>query len=263
VSPLPAPPPTFVGGSPQPTAYAIIIGVEKYGAGIDAPVGSRRDAIRFAEMAKSSLGIPSDHIQLELDDQATRASIERSLAWAQASVPQGGRIYFYFSGHGTPDATDKGTAYIVPADGDPKFLHETAVPIPEIIDKLGHSKAKEVIAFVDACFSGAGDRPITRVWYGPPTAQTALFSAAGEHETAGPAPDGAGGLFTTVILDGLGKGEADINGDGQVSLAELNEWVPDRVQRQAGARKQRPTLTVGPGLGSANAVIVEWGLPQK
>jgi uncharacterized caspase-like protein len=242
-----------------------VIGVEKYRSGIESPPGPRKDASRFAELAKTSLGIAPDQVQIELDEEATKASIERSLSWAQASVPPGGRIYFYFSGHGAPDPT-AGTAYIVPADGDPKFLDDTAIPIKEILAKLGRSKAKEVLVFVDACFSGRkGDRPLTYVKDETPPAQTAVFSASKGNETAGPAPTGDAGLFSSVLFDGLGKGEADINGDGRVSLGELSMWVSPRVQRLASQdhRPQNPVLTLGPSLGNADAVIVEWGLPTK
>jgi hypothetical protein len=274
----------YIAAAPQPTAYAVVIGIEKYSGAIDSPTGARGDAARFADMAKTSLGVSPDHVLVELDEQATKGSIERSLAWVQGSVPPGGRIYFYFSGHGAPEAgghaapgDDPGrreaTAFLVPADGDPKFLEETAIPMKEVLAKLGQSKAKEVMVFVDACFNGLGPRavsapgrPLVKVKEEAPLAQTAVFSASRADEIAGPASGGAGGLFTNVVLEGLGKGEADVNGDGQVSLAELNEYVPARVAREAKRqdnRDQNPTLAVGPGLGSAANVIVEWGLPSK
>jgi hypothetical protein len=262
---------SFVPGSPQPTAYAIVIGIEKYGAGVEPIPGGRRDAERFAEMVKTTLGVPAQQIKLDVDEQATKARIESRLAWAQDTVPQGGRIYFYFSGHGVPDPkTDakgipKGTAYLIPSDGDPNFLYETGIAVPEILQKLGRSKAKEVLAFVDACYAGrGGDRGWEKVSYGAPTAQTALFSASSGAQTAGSVASGRGGVFTAALLDGVGKGEADENGDGQVSLGELNRWVPSRVSREAELthRPQTPVLIPGPGV-SVDGVVVGWGMPQK
>jgi hypothetical protein len=56
-----------------------------------------------------------------------------------------------------------------------------------------------------------------------------------------------------------------MNGDGQVSLGELSQWVGPRVSREAkkANRDQNPSLTVGKGLGSADSFIVEWGLAAK
>jgi hypothetical protein len=266
----PAPGPDWVPGSPQPTAYAIVIGIEKYGAGVESIPGGRRDAERFAEMAKKTLGVPADHIKLEVNEQATKARIESRLAWAQDNVPAGGRIYFYFSGHGVPDPkTDargnpKGTAYLIPSDGDPTFLYETGIAVPDILQRLGRSKAREVLAFVDACYAGRdGERGWAKASYGAPTAQTALFAASSGAQTAGPAASGDGGLFTSVLLEGVGRAAADENGDGQVSLAEMNHWVSGQVSTKARQthRDQDPVLIPGPGV-AVDGVVVGWGMQK-
>jgi uncharacterized caspase-like protein len=261
-----------VVAAPQSTAYAIVVGVEKYSDGLPSPTGARSDAERFAAFVQTSLGIPHDRVELVLDERATRSGVERSLEWARQNVPAGGRVYFYFSGHGAPDPST-GTPYILPADGDPQYLDVTAITMREVLTKLGQSKAKEVVAIVDACFSGAGGRsvlprgarPIVRVKEENPPAQLALFSASSGNEISGPAPGEASGLFSKVLLDGLGTGAADINGDGQVSLGELAQWVAPRVSREAKRdnRSQNPSLIVGAGLGSPDTVIVEWGLPAR
>jgi hypothetical protein len=273
-APAPAPPPAagFMSLQPQPNAFAIAIGIEQYSANLPPPTGARADAQSFASMATSSLGIARDHLQLLTDAQATKGGIEKALAWAQGVVPPGGRIYFYFSGHGAPDASS-GTSYVVPYDGDPKYIDATGIPIRDILSKLGQSKAKEVLAMVDSCFSGAGGRsvlppgarPLVRVKEENAPAQLAFYSASTGSEISGPVPGGSGGLFTKYVLDGLGNGSADINGDGQVSLGELSQWVGPRVARAAknDNRDQNPSLTVGRGLGTADSFIVEWGLPSR
>lgn len=262
----------FVAAAPQPDGYAAIVGIEKYASGLPVPTGARTDAERFAELARTSLGLSSDHVQLVVDGDATKGGIERALEWVRTSVPAGGRAYFYFSGHGAPDAAG-GTPYIVPSDGDPKYLDATAIPMKDVLAKLAASKAREVLAVVDACFSGAGGRsvlppgarPIVRVRDEPAPARLALFSASTGAEISGPAPEGGGGLFTKYVLEGLGSGTADMNGDGQISLGELAQWVEPRVAREAKKdnRDQNPSLTVGKGLGSADSFIVEWGLAAK
>ena len=56
-----------------------------------------------------------------------------------------------------------------------------------------------------------------------------------------------------------------MNGDGQVSLQELSDWVGPRVTRDAQKdnRNQTPSLAIGSALGGASTFIVEWGLPPK
>lgn len=270
--PLPTTVASPVTAAPQPGAYAIVIGVEKYAAGLPPPTGARADATRFTDVATKSLGVLPAHIQTILDGQATKGGILRAIEWAKNSVSAGGRIYFYFSGHGAPDAS-AGTPYIVPADGDPQYLDATAIATKEILAKLGQSKAREVLAIVDSCFSGAGGRsvlppgarPLVRVKEESAPAQLAIFSASSGNQISGPSAAGDGGLFTKFVIDGLGSGAADMNGDGQVSLSELAQWVGPRVTREAqqANREQVPSLVVGKGLGSPESFIVEWGLPPK
>jgi len=57
----------------------------------------------FADLARHTLGVPSDHIKVALDAEATKATIQSLVTWARDSAPLDGRIYFYFSGHGAPD----------------------------------------------------------------------------------------------------------------------------------------------------------------
>jgi outer membrane protein OmpA-like peptidoglycan-associated protein len=263
--------PALVTATPQPSAYAVVIGVEKYGSGLPPPTGARSDAERMARVFQTTLGIANEHIQVLLDDRATKGAIEGSLAWAKASTPAGGRLYFYFSGHGSPDPTT-GASYIVPTDGDPRYLEATAMSLRDVMTKLGQTKAREVIAMVDSCFSGAGGRsvlppgtrPIVRVREEVAPPLSAVFSASGANEISGPVPGGSGGLFTSFLVQALGQGLADINGDGQVSLAELAEWVSPRVTRaaQRDNRAQTPSLVTGHGLGP-ETMILEWGLPAR
>jgi outer membrane protein OmpA-like peptidoglycan-associated protein len=260
----------LVAASPQPTAYALVIGVEKYGSGLPPPTGARADAQLMSDVFHTSLGISSEHIQLLVDEHATKGAIEGALAWANAMTPEGGRIYFYFSGHGSPDTTS-GSSYLVPTDGDPRYLEATGLSMREVLAKLGQTKAREVVAMVDACFSGAGGRsvlppgarPLLRVRADAAPSRVALFSASAANEISGPVPGGAGGLFTSYLVQALGHGAADINGDGQVSLAELGEWVSPRVTREAQKdnRTQTPSLVVGQGLGAPGNVMLAWGLP--
>ena len=263
---------TLVAGAPQPNSYAVVVGIERYSAGLPPPTGARADAQRFADLAKRSLGLSPSHVHLVVDDQGTKGTLESEIEWLKSSVPPGGRIYFFFSGHGAPDAS-AGASYILPFDGNPKFLPQTALLLSDVLNRLGQSKAREVLAIVDSCFSGAGGRsvlppgarPLVRVREVTPTAQVALFSASSGSEISGPASGGGGGLFTQTLTQGLGTGAADMDGDGQVSLQELADWTRPRVSREAKKdnREQTPSLAVGSGLGGASSFIVEWGLPAR
>ena len=277
--PPPAPTPSarsegsFVRGTPQPAAFALIVGIDHYRDVIAAP-GARNDALRFAQIARQTLGIPESHVHVALDDRATKTDIESELGWLKASATNGSRIYFFFSGHGAPDTQSaSGAPYLVPYDANAKTLATTAIPLSAVMTTLAASRAKDALVILDSCFSGAGGRsvlppgarPLVRVKEEPPGTQVALFTASGPSEISGPATDAPLGLFTKYVTEGLGTGQADGDGDGDVSLAELADYVRPRVQRDAKRdhRDQTPSVTVGSGIGEARNFDVAWGFPTK
>jgi hypothetical protein len=248
-------PKTYAQGAPQPAAFALVVGIESY-RDVPPPTGARADALAFAKLAERTLGVPENHVRLLLDQHATRGDLEKALAWLELNVPAGGRIYFFYSGHGAPDPVS-GTAYVLPYDGDPAALEQTALPLSVVTERLARTKAAESVAFLDACFSGAGGRsvlpkgarPLVRVTTPAFARGVSVLASSSGSEISGQAKDGNNGLFTKYLLEGLGEAQADANGDLQISLSELLSFVEPRVAREARLenRVQTPTLTVPDG----------------
>jgi hypothetical protein len=111
---------------------------------------------------------------------------------------------------------------------------------------------------------GPGSRLSSRITDAVPSAQLALFTASQGDEISGPAQDENAGLFTKFVAEGLGTGQADADGDGQITLQELSDWVSPRVAREAkgSQRDQHPKLIVGNGIGAASNFVVEYGLAK-
>jgi hypothetical protein len=262
-TPAPVAAASYLRGQPQPAAFALIIGIERY-RDVPAAVGARRDAQRFAEIAKTTLGVKDGNLRVAIDDRATKGDIEKELEWLKTNVPNNGRVYFFYSGHGAPDAS-AGTPYILPYDGDAKFVDKTGMQLADVMKRLGGTKAKEVLAVVDSCFSGAGGRsvlpegarPLVKMKETAPVAHVSIFSAASGAEISGPADNNDGGLFSKYVAEGIGTAAADIDGDGTVSLKELSDWVTPRVAREAkrSNREQTPSLAVGTGTGAADFAV--------
>lgn len=256
----------LVPGAPQPHAFALVIGIETYRDAPAAP-GARSDAQRFVELVTTSLGLRRENVRVAIDERATRSDVERELVWLKNNVPANGRVYFFFSGHGAPDAS-AGTPYVLPYDGDPRFVGTTAIPLGDVLARLGETKASEVVAFVDSCFSGAGGRsvlppgarPLVKMVDPKAPIRVTLLSASSGAEISGPAADGTSGVFSKFVAQGLGQGLADIDGDGSITARELTDWIRPRVAREAkrDGRDQTPALVTGSG---ADVVLMS-GLPS-
>ena len=256
--------------APQPNAYALVVGVEDYRDLTPTP-GARSDAERFAQMLEDTLGVPDQNIHLMTDERATRGDITSQLIWLKENVPSDGRIYFFFSGHGSPDV-ESGESYLLPYEGRPETINQTGLLMQEVLNDLEETEARDIIAFVDACFSGSGDRsslpegtrPLVPVQKTSTAPRVALLSSSAADEISGNAADSEEGLFTRHLLRAIGEGRADIDGDGQISLQELATYVTPRVAREARQleRNQTPSLNVPEGLGEPDNIILLWGLPR-
>lgn len=72
---------------------------------------------------------------------------------------------------------------------------------------------------------------------------TTVLSAAGGLEYAIESDDWNNGLFTFCLLNGIKSKTADLNGDGEIWLEELQQYVADEVVRLSGGQ-QRPTSRI-------------------
>jgi len=260
---------SFVSVKPQPTAYALVIGIENY-RDLPSPNGAAADARQVAELFETSFGVPGDQIRVLTDDEATRADIQASLDWIRDNVSVNGRIYVYFGGHGAPKPEEK-ASYLLPYEASTDNLSYTGLPLDGLVSSLRQSPAGDVVAFVDACFSGQGSRSVKREGTRPvvptnmlePDGKTAVYTAAETDQISGPTERGDRGLFTHHLLRALGTGRADLDGDGQISAAEVDEYVSPRVERDARemSREQTPTLVTGDSVDDPSNLILNWGLP--
>jgi hypothetical protein len=130
----------------------------------------------------------------------------------------------------------------------------TLVPFSEIFGELGGCGAGVKLLLADCCRNdpqadGAREgrklESVTRPQQTPPGGVAALFSCS-EGERAFESPMLGHGVFAHFVIEGL-KGEADLNGDGQISLEELalftKRHVLDRVKDEFGEHiRQMPVL---------------------
>ena len=134
---------------------------------------------------------------------------------------------FHFSGHGTTNDLD---GYLVTQDAT---KYDEGVRMSEVLELANNSKAKEVVILLDCCYSGKLGNP--------PSVDNskALLREGVSIITAGRGDQvsvetGGGGVFTSLVVDALEGGAANIL--GAVSAPAIYAFVESAL----GAWDQRP-----------------------
>ena len=232
--------------------FAVIIGNEKYGKVVQVPYANN-DARTLAEYCKKTLGLPTQNIRTYLN--ATYGTILSAISdIKQIAEAYSGNInlVFYYAGHGIPNESTK-DAYLLPVDADGQQT-EACYPLSRLYKELGALKAKNVVVFIDACFSGAqrGEGMLAsargvalKAKAETPQGNMVVFSAASGDETAYPYKEKGHGLFTYFLLKKLQESK------GECTLGELGEYIQTNVRQQsvvANRKSQTPTVTPSQGV---------------
>jgi hypothetical protein len=239
----------------QPEDFAVVVGVEKYSGLPEA-----RFAVHDAQALRDhllALGYPSRNIMLLTDQLATRAGLVKTVdAWLPNRVGENSTVFFYYSGHGAPDPKSN-MAYLVPVDGDPEYLEQTAYPLKTLYQKLDALKAKRVIVALDSCFSGAGGRSVLAKDARPlvnkidlgatTTGKIVTLSASKSDQISGAVEDQGHGTFTYFLLKGLNGGAQD--DDGHVTLKSLYDYLAPKVADAARLDNHAQEPQIIPAIG--------------
>lgn len=239
----------------NPSSWGLIIGIEEY-ANLPSVDYAKRDAGTVKDYFVKILGVPEENIIFLADGRATKSTIEGYLKnYLPKNMDKDTVLYTYFAGHGAPDV-EKGDAYLVPYDGDPRFIAQTGYKIKDFYDDLAKLSIQRSFVFLDACFSGtaargekmliAGLRPALIHVEDVPlySDKVVSLSATKGGQVSNSYPDKKHGLFTYYLLKGF-RGLADADKDGWVSMGELYNYTKDNVTK-ASRRKgveQTPSVT--------------------
>lgn len=126
------------------------------------------------------------------------------------------RIFFFFSGHGTPGG-------FVPSD-------RSLFNYQELVNILSKARAGNIYCFIDACMSGSVKSISSNNFgVGNKTPNICFMTASDATEISRESPALVGhGFFTKALLKGL-SGMSDKNEDKKVTLGELYDYVKKDV----------------------------------
>ena len=227
--------------------HGLFIGIDRYASPqINWLSCACRDAEALEALFSDTLGGTAT---LLTNEKATRKVIEQEFQKLSGCNPDD-TVVIAFSGHGSE------THELVTYDASLDDLPQTAIPLDELAKWFADIPAKNLVLFLDCCFSGGMGAKVLHVEAVPKSIKSVdtrlsemsgkgriILTASGPTEPAWENHKHGHGFFTHVLLEALQGPEEIAQGD-RLPLYPLLEYVTRRVidfARQIG-RSQNPTL---------------------
>ncbi|WP_202638206.1 protein kinase domain-containing protein [Bailinhaonella thermotolerans] len=170
-----------------------------------------------------------------LNGQATRSKILQSLSEIAYSEAGGEILLFYFAGHGQVLGQ---AGHLVTYDSQPFDPGISLSHLAQIMESAS-LRFRHVVSILDCCHAGAaftwtGSRPlqsgdIEREVLTVNESRCVLAACRPE-QVALELPEGAGGVFTRALTEGLL--DAAVNWDGEVTLLSLFEYISEAIPKE-------------------------------
>ncbi len=220
---------------------ALLIGVSEYESGLPALPKAVRDVEKLAQILQNPEIGGFDKVEV-LKDPDRQTMADRMYEFF-ASAKKDDLVLLFFSGHGvisefgnfhlTSRSTRKQQDQLIPT---------TAISAAEIQGWMGSSRSRRQLIILDCCFAGAFAKGMTakgeekidlRSQLGGEgrTILTAATSTQYAFEQEGLELS----IYSHYLVEGLEKGAADLDNDGQISVEELHEYVFKKVKEAAPA----------------------------
>ena len=236
--------------------YALIFGNEDY-ASLQPNLNSEtnvdfasRDAQFFKEYASKTLSVPNENIFLNINSTAINMhrQIDKIKLLIKSTAGKAEVLVFY-AGHGFPDELTK-EPYLIPVDisgSDLKF----AISLKEFYKTLTEFPSKEIIVFIDACFSGGARNQGLIAARGVKIKPTegllngnlVVFSSSSGDQSSLPYKEKHHGMFTYYLLKKLQESK------GNIKLKELSEYLKEQVSVSSiikNSKEQNPQMLISP-----------------
>ncbi len=227
--------------------FALVIGNTEYAdPGLAQLTAPGRDAEDFARVLRVDEFCGFDDVRVLLNKPSS-AIIEAIDEFFDEKKPDD-LLVLYFSGHGVRD--EIGALYLAVQNTNRFRLRSTAVKSDFIREAMDQSRSKRQVLILDCCNSGAfsqGTKAATGMSIGTATAfeggyGRVILTASDSTQFAWEGDKVIGetdnSLFTHYLVEGL-EGEADLDGDGRITVDELYDYAYEKVKH--ATPKQTPS----------------------
>ena len=194
-----------------------------------------------------------------------KATVERAISVFFAECEREDTLLLYFSGHGLLDG--EGRLHLAVVDTETKFLLTAGVSARTVRDIMDETKSRVIVLILDCCYGAAfergtkgllqglfrkvvRDRVNTREAFGGSERGRHIMTASDATQFAydGEMVQGQGqrSIFTRHLIDGLSSGDADDNGDDEITAGELFAYAKPKVEEESDQRQSPQWSSAGP-----------------
>lgn len=219
-----------------PKLFVVAIGVGDYN---DPKLPKLRftckDAKDFSKAITSKKGLPYEDVQVKIlcDNEATRADIFEAMEWLKQESSPNDVCIFFFAGHGMRDEKDR--FYFMPYGCNTNKLYEcfSASDFRNEAEDI-HGK---LIAFVDACYSGAlfeGGRSAATTHFIEQLKRSKngmlLYASSSSDTKSREDESWENGAFTKALVEALNGAAKEEHTEG-LSTQELEHFLYKQVRK--------------------------------
>ncbi len=156
-------------------------------------------------------------------------------------------VLIYYAGHGKTDLA--GRLHLATTETVTDELETTSIPAQRIRTLIDNARTTKVALILDCCYSGAIEKSFLR---GSVEDQlnimaggrgTFIMTASTDVQTAREEVREGYGIFTKHLIDGI-RGEADVDGNGIVTMNELYDYVHREVMADSHQEPMKWNLNV-------------------
>jgi hypothetical protein len=232
--------------------YALLIGVDTYGEGLQPLPAASKDVAALREVLLNPKMGGFDEAKPVINPMQPEMAREIEL-WFQDRQPED-LVLLFFSGHGVKD--DRRDLYFAAANTEKqrdRLVRSTATSARFLHDCVRGCKAKYQVLILDCCFSGAfgdlvgkddGEIPL-KEQLGAEGRVVLTSTSAVDYSFEEKGADLS--IYTRYLVEGIATGAADEDGDGAITAEDLHRYAGRKVQEASPAMSPKIFIPQGEG----------------
>ncbi|MDJ0535350.1 MAG: substrate-binding domain-containing protein [Xenococcaceae cyanobacterium MO_207.B15] len=225
---------------------ALLIGVSEYKPGLNQLPEALKDVEAMQRVLQNQDMGGFDEVKILANPEPLE--MQEAIEMLFSDRTKDDLALLFFSGHGIKD--DAGRLYfatrITRKNRKGELVKATAVPANFVHDIMSNSRCRREIVILDCCFSGAFAEGMTAKDDGIVDIQRqlggegrAVLTASTSSQYSFEEQGSALSVYTRYLVEGIETGDADLDGDGVVSIDEWHDYASTKV------RAVQPSMSPG------------------